>query len=272
MIKKLNNNKYYFYIIILIIIICLILFLIYYLKKNKDNFTNYDNFEYSDKLTVNEIKELKKGQKKMSNMLKIFDELCQKHNIRYFLIAGSCLGSILYKGWIPWDADIDLEVHEEDYDKLKTILKTELPNTMWFQDNDTDKYYPKNNNIIGKIRDLNSCYIEYTNNGGTQWHNGIQIDINIYKILPNGSILFPDQIRTNYLTINDIYPLKRVPFEDFHVNIMKNSEKYLDRNYGKGWRKILPIKERYPHEGKIDGTKTCPFHYEKYPNLYTNNS
>ena len=75
----------------------------------------------------------------MSNMLKIFDELCQKYNIRYFLIAGSCLGSVLYKGWIPWDADIDLEVHEEDYDKLKTILKTELPNTMWFQDNDTDK-------------------------------------------------------------------------------------------------------------------------------------
>src|SRR6056300_956496 len=135
MIKKLNNNnKYYFYIIILIIIICLILFLTYYLKQNKDNFTNYDNFEYSDKLTVNDIKELKKGQKKMSNMLKVFDELCQKHNIRYFLIAGSCLGSVLYKGWIPWDADIDLEVHEEDYDKLKTILKTELPNTMWFQD------------------------------------------------------------------------------------------------------------------------------------------
>ena len=272
MIKKIkDNNKYYFYIIILIII-CLILFLIYYLKQNKDNFTNYDNFEYSDKLTVNDIKELKKGQKKMSNMLKVFDELCQKHNIRYFLIAGSCLGSVLYKGWIPWDADIDLEVHEEDYDKLKTILKTELPNTMWFQDNDTDKYYPKNNNIIGKIRDLNSCYIEYTNNGGTQWHNGIQIDVNIYKILPNGSILFPDQIRTNYLTINDIYPLKRVPFEDFYVNVMNNSEKYLVKNYNKKWYKDLVKEERYPHEGKIDGTQTCKFHYEKYPNLYTNNS
>ena len=272
MIKKLNNNnnKYYFYIIILIII-CLILFLIYYLKKNKDNFTNYDNFEYSDKLTVNDIKELKKGQKKMSNMLKIFDELCQKHNIRYFLIGGSLIGVLAYKGWIPWDGDVDLEVHEEDYDKLKTILKTELPDTMWFQDNETDKYYPKNNNIIGKIRDLNSCYIEYTNNGGTQWHNGLQMDINIYKE-KDGKISFPDNNSVNYLTINDVYPLKRVPFEDFYVNVMNNSEKYLVKNYNKKWYKDLVKEERYPHEGKIDGTKTCPFHYEKYPNLYTNNS
>ena len=264
---NLLQNKKTIIILSLLSIVCIAIILKYTLVKT-ENFTNYDNFEYSDKMTVDDIKNLKKGQVKMNNMLKIFDKICIDNNIRYFLIAGSCLGSVLYKGWIPWDADIDLEVYEGDYDKLKTLLKTELPKNMWFQDNDTDKYYPKNSNIIGKIRDLNSCYIEYTNNGGTQWHNGIQIDVNIYKILPNGSILFPDQIRTNYLTINDIYPIKRVKFEDFNVNIMKNSEKYLDRNYGKGWRKILPIEERYPHEGLIDSDNTCKFHINKYPELY----
>ena len=270
MIKKIkDNNKYYFYIIILIIIIiCLILFSIYYLKQNKDNFTNYDNFEYSDKLNVNDIKEIKKGQKKMSNMLKVFDEICQKHNIRYFLIAGSLLGTLLYKGWIPWDGDVDLEVHEDDYEKLQEAFKTELPKNMWFQTKDIDKYYK--DRILGKLRDLNSCYIDYPYLG-KQSHQGLQIDINIYKE-KDGNISFPDDKTVNYLIYNDIYPLKRVPFEDFSVSIMNNSGKYLDNKYGKKWSIILPKEERFPHEGKMDSSKTCPFHYEKYPNLYNNNS
>ena len=271
MIKKIkDNNKYYFYIIILIIIIiCLILFLIYYLKKNKDNFTNYNNFEYSDKLNVNDIKEIKKGQKKMSNMLKVFDEICQKHNIRYFLVGGSLLGTILYKGWIPWDGDVDLVVNEHDYDKFKSIIQSELPNTMWFQNYEIDKHYPKTHVVAGKIRDLNSCYIEHTNNGHTQVHNGLQIDILLYN--KDNEKIFSDK-NEPLMTIDDIYPLKRVPFEDFSVYIMNNSEKYLDKKFGKKWRIILPKEERFPHEGKMDSSKTCPFHYEKYPNLYNNNS
>ena len=265
---KLLQNKKTIIILSLVSIVCIAVILKYTLVKT-ENFTNYDNFEYSDKMTVDDIKNLKKGQVKMNNMLKIFDKICIDNNIRYFLIAGSCLGSVLYKGWIPWDADIDLEVYEGDYDKLKTLLKTELPKNMWFQDNDTDKYYPKNSNIIGKIRDLNSCYIEYTNNGGTQWHNGLQIDILLYN--KNNEKIFSDK-NEPLMTIDDIYPLKRVPFEDFYVNVMNNSEKYLDKKFGKNWRIILPKDKRLPHEGKMDGTKTCPFHYEKYPNLYTNNS
>ena len=74
-----------------------------------------------------------------------------------------------------------IEVCEDDYDKLKEVLKKELPDNMRFQNFETDKYYPKNNNIAGKVRDLNSCYIQYTNNGGTQRRNGLQIDLNIYK-------------------------------------------------------------------------------------------
>ena len=254
------------------ILLSIIIFLIYILHSNtinhKELYTTYNDFKYSDTLTIEDIKQIKKGQKKMSHMIKVFDTICQKNNIRYFLIGGSLIGALAYKGWIPWDGDIDLEVHEDDYPKLKNLLQTELPKNMWFQDHSTDKYYPKNNNIIGKVRDLNSCYIEYTNNGGTQWHNGLQIDINIYKEDDNGKISFPDNTKVDYLTTNDVYPLKRVPFEDFHVNVMKHSEKYLVNNYSSNWMKDLPVKDRFPHEGKMDGENTCSFHYEKYPNLY----
>mgnify|MGYP001457973497 CR=1 FL=1 len=136
-------------------------------------------------------------------------------------------------------------------------------------------FYSKKNNIIGKIRDLNSCYIEYTNNGGTSWHNGLQIDLNIYKE-NDGKIFFPDNNKVNYLTKKDIYPLKRVKFKNgndlFYVNVMNNSEKYLINNYKKNWKKDLPVYKRYPHEGKIDGYNTCKFHYDKYPKLHSKSS
>ena len=125
-------------------------------------------------------------------------------------------------------------------------------------------------NILEKLRDLNSCYIDYPYLG-KQSHQGLQIDINIYKE-KDGNISFPDDKTVNYLTYNDIYPLKRVPFEDFSVSIMNNAGKYLDNKYGKKWSIILPKEERFPHEGKMDSSKTCLFHYEKYPNLYNNNS
>ena len=240
--------------------------------KNRESYNgNYkllsSDIELSPKLSKKDIINLKEGQKKMSNMLKVFDDICQKNNIRYFLIAGSLIGALAYKGWIPWDGDVDVEVHENDYDKLKKLLKEKVPKNMWFQNRETDKYYPENSNIIGKLRDLNSCYIEYTNNHPKDWHNGLQIDINIYKE-KKGKIIFPDDKNMTYLTAEDIYPLKRVQFDDFYVNVMNNSEKYLLRKYGKGWVKVLPIEKRLAHEGKIDGFKTCPFHYEKYPHLY----
>ena len=236
-----------------------------------EGFTMYENFEYSDRLSVENIRQLKIGQKKMSNMLKEFDRICTQYNIRYFLVGGSVIGALLYKGWIPWDSDVDLEIHEDDYNIFTQVIQKELPDTMWFQTYETDKYYFKRNRIVAKIRDLNSCYSEYSNAGFNKWHNGLQIDINIYREI-NGKLIMMDDLKTNYLTSSDIYPLKRVPFEDFTVSIMNNSEKYLDRKFGVKWRTVLPKHLRFGHEGRVDGENTCDFHYDKYPELYSNSN
>lgn len=232
---------------------------------SRESFKN-NEIKLSPKLSNNDILNLKNAQKKMSFMLKEFDKICRKHKIRYFLVGGSLLGALLYKGWIPWDGDIDLEIYYNDYNKFKNIIQKELPNNLWFQTNDTDKLYPKNSNIIGKIRDLNSCYTEYSNNGGTNWHNGLQIDINVVKI-ENNKVIFSDKDDNN-LNADDIFPLREVSFEDFSVFIMNKSEKYLTYKYGKKWTEILPINERYPHEGMMDPFNTCKHHKKLYPDLY----
>ena len=63
------------------IIVCIILFII--LIKSHDTFTVYNGFKYSDKLSLEDIKDLKKGQKIMTDMLKTFNIICRKYNLKY---------------------------------------------------------------------------------------------------------------------------------------------------------------------------------------------
>ena len=54
-------------------------------------------------------------------VLEIMDEIhrvCVKNNIRYGLMAGSALGIVNYKGFIPWDDDIDVIVPREDWNRF----------------------------------------------------------------------------------------------------------------------------------------------------------
>ena len=52
----------------------------------------------------------------------------KKHNISYWLFAGTLLGSVRYQDFIPWDDDIDTGMLREDYDKLPDILNEEFKN------------------------------------------------------------------------------------------------------------------------------------------------
>lgn len=59
-------------------------------------------------------------------LLKIFDKLCKKHNLRYWLDSGNLLGAYRHKGFIPWDDDMDVAMTRDDYDKIIPLFKEEL--------------------------------------------------------------------------------------------------------------------------------------------------
>ena len=68
-------------------------------------------------LTLQEIKEIE------LDILKMFDSFCTENNIRYFLSHGTLLGAIRYKGFIPWDDDVDLLVPRKDYNRLLDLFQ-----------------------------------------------------------------------------------------------------------------------------------------------------
>ena len=82
-------------------------------------------------------------------VLSVMDEIhrvCVKNNIRYGLIAGSALGIVNYKGFIPWDDDIDVCVLREDWNKFIEALDKDLGKDFYYQCFEKDKRY---NTIMG---------------------------------------------------------------------------------------------------------------------------
>ena len=82
-------------------------------------------------------------------LLKIFDSICSKYNIGYWLDGGTLLGSVRHKGFIPWDDDIDIGMLREDYNKIINILQKELPEDL-FEINEGKGFFRKVIRIIFK--------------------------------------------------------------------------------------------------------------------------
>ena len=71
---------------------------------------------------MNEIS-LKEHQNIMLEIMKDFANFCEQNNLRYFLDAGTLLGAIRHKGFIPWDNDADVCMPRPDFDKFYKLLK-----------------------------------------------------------------------------------------------------------------------------------------------------
>lgn len=60
------------------------------------------------------------------DITKQFVEICDRHNIVYYMLGGTMLGAVRHKGFIPWDDDMDFGVMRKDFDRLKEALEKEL--------------------------------------------------------------------------------------------------------------------------------------------------
>ena len=151
-------------------------------------------------------------------VLTIMDEIhrvCVKNRIRYGLMAGSALGIVNYKGFIPWDDDIDVCVPREDWNKFIEAMKKDLGKDFYFQCFETDKRY---NTIMGptmKVRKRNT-YIKEKNfllKNRCKSGDGVFVDIIIYDNICENK--FIDEVNRSVIKI--VMPFI-VLLDNLHIN------------------------------------------------------
>ena len=131
----------------------------------------YIDLENGDKLPVRDL------QLEILSIMDELDRVCQKNNIPYCMMAGSALGMINYKGFIPWDDDIDVCIERKYWKQFIQALDQDLSDDFYYHCFEKDQRY---NVLIPnmKLRKKNT-YIKEKNTllSNKCPGNGIFIDI-----------------------------------------------------------------------------------------------
>tara|TARA_Y100001970_G_scaffold214253_1_gene261979 strand:+ start:1972 stop:3687 length:1716 start_codon:yes stop_codon:yes gene_type:complete len=231
-------------------------------------YRNSNNKFHNTKLYFPDIRnnndnKLINSQNVLCKLLHVFDFICKKNKIKYWMTAGTLIGAIRHKGIIPWDSDIDIAMITEDYNKLKKVIQKELPDDMFFQSPETDIFSDKNFNstMKAKIRDRYSNYYEWLDKNKSyigKHHNGLQLDIFVYSKKNNIIITGFKNKNGKYhkYDINDIFPLTNLYFNGRECYAPKNYDLYISQRFG-DYMKLPPINKRIPHEGKSHAMIPC---------------
>ena len=78
------------------------------------------------------------------------DGICTRHQIPYYVAAGTLLGAVRSGEFIPWDDDIDIMMLRKDYLRFLQVVKKELPEELSIFSLETDSTVSSFVPVVGK--------------------------------------------------------------------------------------------------------------------------
>lgn len=145
-------------------------------------------------------------QSKYLEILLEFQNFCNKHNLSFFLIGGSCIGALRHKGFIPWDDDIDVMMLREDYERLHIL---------WDKYGQKEKYSLCRTNVNENYHQSTSMF-KLNNSTFVNQHSvnedinhGMYIDVDVMDIRAKDKFKFFFQCV--YACLYSLYNVQRLP-------------------------------------------------------------
>ncbi len=139
----------------------------------------------------------------------------EKHNIEYCIEGGTLLGSYRHKGIIPWDNDVDIMIFKDGYYKMLNLMI----------EYNKDVFKILNCTPGFKLFYDDECY-------GELFVYDLDKTDNKYKLafpfLNNKPTFYTSKFYFNQaFTYDHLFPVKKILFEDFYINIPNDTKTIL---------------------------------------------
>lgn len=117
---------------------------------------------------------MEEHQKALLLLLKEFDRICRKLEIPYFLFAGTLLGAVRHKGFIPWDDDLDVIMLRKDYIRFLKEAPAVLNSNAFYLQAEFSEHWPM---FFSKLRINGTTCLEKYKPKDPLIHQGVYMDI-----------------------------------------------------------------------------------------------
>lgn len=225
---------------------------------------------------------LKQIQAYTSEMIAEVQQICERHNIVYFLGYGSVIGAVRHHGPIPWDSDMDIIVPINQIDKFLDVARKEMSDKFYIDYYDTN---PKCQALFPRIGlrgySTRTLHIDVFKLIGSPTDKNLQkkmrkklkLYTNLMKAKQRGSLYYRNSFDKILLPLYKVilFPLSKKKIIDKYEALCnkysyEDSDFVLNANEGYEGKGILP-KSIYGNGVKVDYDDVLlmiPSEYDKY--------